>query len=263
MGLVKITFDGSSVSAKQDADFNYHFADCKAAGVLKGLGGNCAVSTNSNYIYFQSGYIEIYGRRIYVENNTSIFITLDSTKYGYVCVTVDLDANSVTLEKIENGTTYPTLIQKNLHTGGTKYQFPICKYTKTTSSLTIDPNFKPYYIETVETRVNNFASSLRQDMLNKYGSKYQGWYSEKSYNTYIFKDIKSTDCGDGIGSVYLKGDAVTLIFSCSGVGGSGGVVYYQNCVGTFKSVSMQLTSVGLYMEPSDHSIVPQYVRITR
>ena len=39
MALVKITFDGSSVSSKQDADINYHLTGLKADGVIRGLGG--------------------------------------------------------------------------------------------------------------------------------------------------------------------------------------------------------------------------------
>ena len=38
MGVVKITFDGSNVSAKQDADINYHVTGLVPAGIIKGLG---------------------------------------------------------------------------------------------------------------------------------------------------------------------------------------------------------------------------------
>lgn len=263
MGLVKITFDGSSVTSQQDADFNFHWADCTPAGVIKGLGGNCQVSTSNNYIYFQSGYIEIYGRRIYVQANTSIYITLDAIKNGYVCVTVDLSENTVTLEKVESSSGFPTLTQENLHSGGNKYQFPICKYTKTTSSLTIDSTFAPTYLETVANRLNSFKTEFSTTMNNKYGYKYQGTYSEKSYNTYIFRNLTSSDCYDGIGSVYLDGDGVTVVFSCAAVGGSGGLVYYHNSSGTFKKLSMQLANSGLYIEPSDHAIVPKNIRVIR
>ena len=263
MGLVKITFDGSSVTSKQDADFNYHWADCTPAGVIKGLGGNCSVSTSNNYIYFQSGYIEIYGRRIYVQANTSVYVTLDSTKYGYVCATVDLSENTLTLEKIESSSGYPTLTKEDLHNGGSKYQFPICKYSKTTSSLTLDSSFSPTYLDTVKNRLSSFESTLSTTMTNTYGSKAQKSYSTKSYNTYIFKDIKSSNAATGIGSVYLDGDGVTILFSCHAILDSGGIVYYHNSSGTFKKVALQLTASGLSIEPSDTAIIPKDVYVVR
>ena len=148
MGLVKITFDGSSVSAKQDADLNYHINGMVADGVLKGLGNGLTVSTSNNYIIFSSGYVQIYGRRIFVEQNTQIYISLDSTKYGYVIIDVDLTTDSVNLSKAESSTGYPTLTQQNLSKDGTKYQMAIAKYSKTSSSLTLDTSFKPTQIDT-------------------------------------------------------------------------------------------------------------------
>lgn len=148
MGLVKITFDGSSVSAKQDADINYHINGMVADGVLKGLGNGLTVSTSNNYIIFSSGYVQIYGRRIFVEQDTQIYISLDSTKYGYVIIDVDLATNSVNLSKVESSSGYPTLTTQNLSTGGTKYQMAIAKYSKTSSSLTLDTSFKPTQIDT-------------------------------------------------------------------------------------------------------------------
>ena len=148
MGLVKITFDGSSVSAKQDADLNYHINGMVADGVLKGLGNGLTVSTSNNYIIFSSGYVQIYGRRIFVEQNTQIYISLDSTKYGYVIIDVDLTTNAVGLSKLELASGYPTLTQQNLSQGGTRYQMAIARYTKTSSSLTLDTSFQPTQIET-------------------------------------------------------------------------------------------------------------------
>ena len=34
MGLIKITFDGSNVTSKQDADINYHLTGLVDAGVI-------------------------------------------------------------------------------------------------------------------------------------------------------------------------------------------------------------------------------------
>ena len=70
MGLVKITFDGSSVTSKRDADINHHLGGLVRAGIIEGLGNECQVSVSNNYITFRDGYVQIYGRRIYVEDGS-------------------------------------------------------------------------------------------------------------------------------------------------------------------------------------------------
>lgn len=148
MGLVKITFDGSTVSAKQDADINYHLGGLVPAGIIKGLGSELSYSSSNNYITFQDGYVQIYGRRLYVEAGSRVYISLDSTKYGYVIITINLTTNSATLGIAETtSSSYPTLTQQNLSKSGTIYQFPICKYSKTSTSLNIDSEYQRIFIE--------------------------------------------------------------------------------------------------------------------
>lgn len=183
MGLVKITFDGSSVSAKQDADLNYHINGMVADGVLKGLGNGLTVSTSNNYIIFSSGYVQIYGRRIFVEQNTQIYISLDSTKYGYVIIDVDLTTNTVNLSKAESSSGYPTLTQQNLSKEGTRYQMAIAKYSKTSSSLTLDTSFKPTQIDTPLSVANdgyNRAVSYFRNNCYCYAGK-ASQYSQELY----------------------------------------------------------------------------------
>ena len=148
MGLIKITFDGSSVTSKQDADINYHLTGLVPAGIIRGLGSELSYSVSNNYITFQDGYVQIYGRRIYVEAGSQVYVSLDSTKYGYVIITVNLNNNTVTLGVAESSSSsYPTLTQENLHKTGRVYQMPIAKYSKTTTSLTIQA-LDRVYIET-------------------------------------------------------------------------------------------------------------------
>ncbi len=164
MGLVKITFDGSSVSAKQDADINHFLGGLVPAGIIRGLGDELQITSSNNYIYFKSGYVQIYGRRIYVEPNSNVYISLDSTKYGYVVIEVNLSNNTVTLKKLEtSSSSYPSLTQQNLLSGGTIYQMPIAKYSKTTTSLTIQ-QFDRVFIENalpIANQALSKANSLR------------------------------------------------------------------------------------------------------
>ena len=50
MGLVKITFDGSNVTSKQDADINYHVTGLVAAGIIRGLGKELSYSYLKRYM---------------------------------------------------------------------------------------------------------------------------------------------------------------------------------------------------------------------
>lgn len=148
MALQKITFDGASVTSKKDADLNHHLGGLIPAGIISGLGNECSVSVANNYITFQDGYVQVYGRRIYVEAGSQVYVSLDSTKYGYVVVEVNLSSNTVNLKTIETtSTSYPTLTQQDLSKTGTLYQFPIAKYKKTTSSITLTSGFTPTYIK--------------------------------------------------------------------------------------------------------------------
>lgn len=155
MALQKITFDGSSVTAKRDADINHHLGGLVKAGIIEGLGNECSVSVSNNYITLKDGYVQIYGRRIYVEDGSQVYISLDSTKYGYVVVEVNLNTNSVALKAIEvTSSSYPSLTQQDLSKTGTLYQFPIAKYKKTTSSITLDTGFTQIFIKPGLRRAN-------------------------------------------------------------------------------------------------------------
>ena len=194
MGLIKITFDGSSVTSKQDADINYHLTGLVPAGIIRGLGSELSYSASNNYITFQDGYVQIYGRRIYVEAGSQVYVSLDSTKYGYVIITVNLNNNTVTLGVAESSSSsYPTLTQENLHKTGRVYQMPIAKYSKTTTSLTIQA-LDRVYIET-PLSVANSGYSKAITFIDNYHSAYNwkgDWYTntttchltENQYKTY-------------------------------------------------------------------------------
>lgn len=138
MSVVKITFDGSSVSSKQDADLNYFLSGNVVAGVLSGLADELKYSVSNNYITFKSGYVQIYGRRLFVEDGTSVYVSLDADKKGYVILDVNMVDNTAIITNVEAVGSYPTLTQENLNTTGNRYQFPIAKYSKTTSAITMD-----------------------------------------------------------------------------------------------------------------------------
>ena len=188
MGLIKITFDGSSVSAKQDADINYHLTGLVAAGIIRGLGSDLSYSASNNYITFQSGYVQIYGRRIFVEAGSQVYISLDGTKYGYVVITVNLSNNSVNLGIVE-GSSYPSLTQQNLATGGTIFQMPIARYSKTATSLSVDTSFQRVFIETPLSVADSGYSRAVTYVNNKYNSWVKVSADEHTATTWKYRSL--------------------------------------------------------------------------
>ena len=257
MALVKITFDASSVTAKMDADMN-HFMASSQNGVCAWVLGRCLPSTSNNYISFQNGYVQVYGRRVYVESGTKISISLDGSAYGYVVIKFDLGNNAVTLEKKEASSNWPSLTQQDLMNGGLIYELPLCRYTKTTSSLTLDTSYDVPTIVAPLILANNAANRVDSNLRSAYGGKWQWMYSSRSGNTYKFNDITSLNSGDGVIGVYVGGCYIT--FKARAMSGSGGIVYYTY-MGNHYQLSGQITSDGLYLEDSRGN-EPKYVHVT-
>ena len=258
MAVVKITFDAASVSSKMDADIN-HFLTSGVHGIFYGILGRCQASVSNNYISFQSGYVQVYGRRVFVESGTKISVSLDGSAYGYVIIKIDLGNNVITLEKKEASSSYPSLTQNDLMNGGLIYEFPLCRYTKTSSSITLDSSYTPPYIYNDQTKINEKGTAVLSEASSRYGPVYDGW-STLSYGTcYVFDGITTYNAYDGIISLYVGG--TNVLFCGASVGGSGGIVHYryngQDC-----TLSCQLTSSKLYVEDS-RGYQPKYARVIR
>ena len=221
MGLVKITFDDSTVTSKEDADINYHLGNLVPAGIIKGLGDQCSASISNNRIIFGSGYVQIYGRRIFVESQTSVSITTDSTKYGYVIITVNLSTNSVLMTTVESTSSSISLTQQDLSRSGTIYQMPLIKYRKTTSSVSFDTSFAPTYIEP--------AMPVAQQALTKANSislkTVKLWQYTYDYGEYEWKSKVSFDISS------IPSDAIVLIkFEDGDVEGYGSLSNTPGCL---------------------------------
>ena len=258
MAIQKITFDAASVSSKMDADIN-HFLTSNKNGIFYGILGRCQASTSNNYISFQAGYIQVYGRRIFVESGTKISVSLDGSAYGYVIIKIDLGNNSISLEKRENGTTWPTLVQNDLMNGGLIYEFPLCRYQKTTSSVTLDTGFTPPTLDNDEAKMDSKDSNVKQYVRDNYGSLWDGYASLEYGHCYSFDDITSLNAYNSVISVYVSG--ITVMFTGASVGGSGGIVPYRY-MGQDYQLSCQLTSSKLYVEDSRGN-EPKYARVIR
>lgn len=186
MGVVKITFDGSSVSAKQDADLNHFLCGAVPAGIMGELANGLTYTVSNNYITFKSGYVQIYGRRIFIEENTQVYIALDGVRYGYIIIDVDLATNSVIINKLETtSSSYPSLIQQNLLTNGTRFQFPIAKYSKTTSLITLQ-SFSRTVISTPLSVAQSGYNDARNYMENHFSMDVKTHPDQSTGNTYKY-----------------------------------------------------------------------------
>ncbi len=162
MGLQKITFEGGNVSAKKDADL-YYFLLSNRIGILKGIKSGVPYTLANNTITFQDGYIAVYGRLIYVENNTSIQISPDSTKNGYVILGVDTNDNEVSIYLKEQTSGFPTLILNQLIQTDGLYEFPLASYSKTSTSVSLTPNFERPMILSYSELISNIEVKMRSE----------------------------------------------------------------------------------------------------
>ena len=170
MGLKKLTFDDALTTAKDDAFFNWYLTG-KTNGIFNDLGGKCKATSANGKITFQDGFITVYGRRVYVENGTSISVPLDSAKKGYVIVKIDTVNNEVTLALKEgDASNYPTLTQTNLLEEDGIYEQPLCSYEKTTTSLvtgmhevTLIKDMKTLYTNSGALYTYNITSIMDKD----------------------------------------------------------------------------------------------------
>lgn len=169
MAIRKITFDGSQVTSKDDADIYYHLFGLTSAGIIQGLYTEVALSAGNNQITLGKGVVSVYGRLILIESNTQVPISLDSQKYGYIILQVDLASNSVTITKIEQSSAYPALTQNNLHITNGLYQFPLARYIKTATTLTLDTAYQRTFIKTVPTFINELRIETQNYIETNYG----------------------------------------------------------------------------------------------
>lgn len=259
MALIKITFDSASVTAKQDAECN-HFLASSQNGRIPNLGGGVSVSTSNNYIILSSGYIQVYGRRIYVEQNTKIQVALDGTAYGYIFIKIDVGNNAISLEKRENSGSYPTLTQDNFLNGGLIYEFPVARYTKTSSALNLDTNYTSPQIKNADDLAAARDSTMRSQIDYYYGPTFQQTYNTVSGKFFTYNSIKVSNADKGIANIFIEG--WNLVFSTWAVAGSG--AKYQYKIGsTWYDVGIQLTSNGLIVETASASHKPGWVYVSR
>lgn len=159
MAIVKLTFDGANNTAKAEAAVNAFLTNYEN-GIILGLGNECTYTISNGKITFKDGYCSIYGRKVYIENGTNIQVDLDSEKNGFITLNINTQTNTAELGILEKSGSYPTLTQTNLLTSDGLYQFPLIKYTKTTTSIVPDTTWHSPTITTNKITFQNKATEL-------------------------------------------------------------------------------------------------------
>lgn len=205
MGIQKVTFDGANVTSKIDADL-YHFLFSSDVGILKEVKSQCSYTLANNTITFLEGYVGIYGRIIYVENQTSVSVTPDSSKFGYVVLGVNTQTNSVNLYIKEAVGTYPTLTQTNLQNSEGLYEFALAAYSKTTTSVALISSFERSMITSDRSRVQELETKLK-------GFYYPQKLSltKVSNGVYRFGDVNSTILAESVLYVVIESTTIVCI----------------------------------------------------
>lgn len=201
MGLRKITFEGGHVTSKIDADL-YHFLFSGVVGILEDLKSGCAFSLANNTITFSDGYISIYGRLIYLENQTNIKVSPDANKSGYVVLAVDTSDGGVSLYLKESTSGYPSLTQTNLSETDGLFEMAMCAYQKTTTSVTLT-DFNRLTIP----RQNNIISNLDRELKSRYLIKRKSLTFIKP-GSYKVVDTSSLELSDSILYVTINNSTV-------------------------------------------------------
>jgi len=205
MGFQKVTFEGGNVTSKIDADL-YHYLFSSDVGILKGLKSECSFTLASNTITFSDGYVSVYGRIIYIESQTTIGVTPDSSKYGYVVLGVNTSSNTVSIYLKEQVGSYPSLTLTNLLTTDGLYELVLCSYSKTTTSVTLNSSYIRKLISNDKTRVD----SLETEILNRY-YPVRKTITKVQNGIYQFLGTNSTELSQSIIYVTINNTVIVTI----------------------------------------------------
>ncbi len=159
MALINYTSPNVNNTAVSDAI--KHYGQIGASGIFKIEGATLTATSNGGTITFGKGYASIQGRFLEMEQGTTFAITMSGGAYGYVCLTFNWQTEEASIVNIEGSTSYPSLTQDNMiaSNDGT-YQLPICKYTRTSTTITIEELEDTYYIEAYNDKLKNLEARV-------------------------------------------------------------------------------------------------------
>lgn len=263
MAIKMVTFNNQTVEASDDALLNYYLFSNKDGYINSA--GTFSASIVNNYITFSKCSLIVQGRLIHIEEGTSIYVATDSKKYGVVYLDIDLEENTVTLAKKENTNNSFSFTKDNLFEGGTKYEFALFYYYKTTSSIgqTSPYNSVPRLYnsrEVAETYFDDAMNYIDENLSFKASSR------QNSYKVYF--DISDYQNDYGYGSwlfVIQLSSGYTIIFPgrlLSNSGSSSCTMLYD-IGGTSYSMIIEYAGGTLIFTTGNTSHIINYIYIYR
>lgn len=135
-------------------------------GVITG----CEVSSTNNTATIGAGYFDIKGRFLQIIGNETVTVN-DNGYYSLVCE-IDLTQENTTdsfnqgsIKAIKGTTTYPTLTQQDINTGGTLYQYEFARFRKTENGITDFVDRRTFLdISSIYTQINDNADVVLQEI---------------------------------------------------------------------------------------------------
>lgn len=159
MALINYTSPNVNNTAASDAI--KHFGQIGASGIFKIEGATLSSTNNNGLITFSKGYVSIQGRFLEMEQGTTFNVALTGGARGFVCIKYDWQLQEAVLINIEATDVYPVLTQSNMIASNDgEYYLPICKYSKTSTSLTLIDLEDEYYIEAYVDKLKSLEAKV-------------------------------------------------------------------------------------------------------
>ena len=139
MSIRGITFTSQVVKSDDDGSLHDMLLASKS-GIIHG----CTTTSDANNIYIGAGRFVVRGRMIEVQGTETITpsTVLDGTKYCCLVFEIDLTKSNTTdtfnqgyFKVLSSTSTYPTLTQQDLNTGGDLHQYLWAKFTQTSQGI--------------------------------------------------------------------------------------------------------------------------------
>ena len=200
-----------------------------------GVTNGCELSNTTTSVTIGEGCFCVKGRFLQIIGNETVSIS-NNGYYSLICE-IDLtqentneNFNQGSIKAISGNNTYPTLVQQNINTGGTMYQYEFARFRKTDNGI-IDFSDRRTFLDisSIYSQINSQASVVLDEIeeaLNDVLDESIYLLKTDASETYLSKAdanttyVKKTDVGTIASKNYSTGTG-------NPSGGSNGDIYDQ------------------------------------
>lgn len=131
-------------------------------GVVRG----CELSNTNNSVTIGAGYFDVKGRFLQILGNETVSIS-DNGYYSLICE-IDLTKENTSedflqgeIKAISGVSSYPTLTQQDINSGGTMYQYEFARFRKTDNGIVDFADRRTYLnLESIYSKIETDTSAL-------------------------------------------------------------------------------------------------------